>query len=55
MSIYIPEPLGVKAAAVAALGEMPTLTGCAFPLLGVKAGVKDGDSTLRDFFGLYRL
>lgn len=47
-----PEPLGVKAAAAAALGEMPNLAGCACVVLGVKFGVNAGDSTLSDFFGL---
>lgn len=44
----------MNAAAAAALGDMPMLlagcrlAGCAFGVLGVK----DGDSTLNDFFGL---
>ena len=42
-------------AAVTALGEMPSLTGCAATILGVNIGVKDGDSTLRLFFGLQLL
>ena len=53
--IIIPEPLGVNAVAVAALGEMPTLAGTAFPILGVNVGVKAGDSTLSDFFALQML
>lgn len=48
----LPDPLGVKAAAAAALGEIPSLAGCAFAVLGVKFGVNAGDSTLSDFFGL---
>lgn len=48
----LPDPLGVKAAAAAAFGDMPSLAGCAFVVVGVKFGVKAGDSTLRDFFGL---
>jgi hypothetical protein len=44
----------VNAAAAAALGEMPiflacTTAGCAANVLGVK----EGDSTLKDFFGLW--
>jgi hypothetical protein len=50
----VPEPLGVNAAAAAALGDMPiflacTTAGCAASVLGVK----EGDSTLKDFFGLW--
>lgn len=44
----LPDPRGVNVAAAAALGEMPTLTGTALPVFGVK----EGDSTLRDFFEL---
>lgn len=51
----LPEPLGVKVAAAAAFGDMPSLTGCAAAVLGVKAGVKDGESTLRLFFELQDL
>lgn len=42
----------MNAAATAALGEMPSLAGCALAAFGVKVGVKAGDSTLRDFLGL---
>ena len=49
---YIPDPLGVKAAAVAAFGDMPIFTGWALPPFGVNAGVKAGDSTFRVFFWL---
>jgi len=50
----VPEPLGVNAAAAAALGDMPiflvcTTAGCAASVLGVN----EGDSTLKDFFGLW--
>jgi len=44
----------VNAAAVAAFGDSP-LTVCAFAALGVKFGVKDGDSTLRLFLALLAL
>ena len=50
-----PESLGVKVAAAAAFGEMPSLAGCAAAVFGVKLGVKDGDSTLRLFFWLHVL
>ena len=50
----IPDPRGVNAAAVAAFGDSP-LTVCAFAALGVKFGVKDGDSTLRLFLALLAL
>lgn len=43
----------MKVAAAAALGDMPIFTGTAFADLGVKFGVKAGDSTLRFFFGLH--
>lgn len=42
----------MKAAAWAALGEMPAFAGCALEPLGVKFGVKAGESTLSDFFAL---
>lgn len=48
----LPEPRGVNAAAAAAFGEMPIFAGWALAPFGVNAGVKEGDSTLRDFFGL---
>lgn len=44
----------MKAAAAAALGDMPSLAGCAFVVFGVKFGVKAGDSTLSDFFRLQK-
>ena len=49
---YPPELSGVKVAAAAALGEMPSLTGCTCVALGVKMGVNAGDSTLRVLLGL---
>ena len=46
-----PEPLGVKLGAAAALEVIASLTGCALGILGVK----EGESTLRDFcFALRR-
>lgn len=50
----VPEPRGVNVAAAAAFGEMPIFlacvtAGCAASVLGVK----EGDSTLKDFFGLF--
>lgn len=46
---HLPEPRGVNVAAAAAFGDMPRfLTGCTFPVLGVK----EGESTVRDFFAL---
>ena len=42
----------MNAAAAAAFGEIPSFAGCALLVLGVNVGVKAGDSTLRDFFGL---
>lgn len=50
--VNIPEPLGVNAAAVAALGDMPNFAGCALAGLGVSVGVKAGESTLRALFAL---
>jgi hypothetical protein len=49
----VPEPRGVNVAAAAAFGDMPIFlacvaAGCAASVLGVK----EGDSTLKDFFGL---
>jgi hypothetical protein len=45
----IPEPRGVKVAAIAALGEIPIFfAGCTFPDFGVNAG----DSTFNDFLSL---
>jgi len=50
--VTVPEPRGVNVAAAAAFGEMPIFlacvtAGCAASVLGVK----EGDSTLKDFFG----
>ncbi len=45
----------MKVAAAAALGEMPIVDGCTFVVLGVKVGVKEGESTLSDFFWLSKL
>jgi hypothetical protein len=49
----VPEPLGVNVAAAAAFGDMPIFLACATAGCAASVlGVKEGDSTLKDFFGL---
>ncbi len=57
MTVMLPsrDPLGVKAAAAAAFGEIPAFAGSTVAVVGVRFGVKAGDSTLSAFRGLQLL